>query len=531
MPTVKRLLIAATLALAAGASAQDSPSPIRITAADTVAAGAASEFGLELVGDGGYRLGGPAPRVWLVPTPGPACEAPSRLSDAIEVGGRYLLTLHDDATISAINPDRSLASSNIAWITRLPAVPANWTLDDTSGELRLTYPDGGRGRIDSTDGRLMPAMGLAPPGAIAIPWDARIATLADGRLTVVRADGSVDWTLALPPLVRTEPAVSALGGRLYALAAGGTSLVPVDLANRRAADPIPLPAAADLLLASGDGRWLFAITRHSGVVTVVDVARGRPVRALQIHGGIARAALSRSYLYLRERDRAYVSMVRLASLEELQEHVVAIPVGRSLSGDAMAAMGDGMAFLHSGERAIYLYMESGMADNHGTMRSPTEMLAPYAVVPVRGGKPIDLAFAERGLRGTGTGKFTGSFRVPHGGRWRLVVRDSSTRRVACHDFTASGVAPAKIAGRATLSRDPTHPRRLRLDGGEASAVPERLLLLAMIPASNWQKTVAARRVGERSFEIEEVLPRARVIVMPLDPNLSSSGPISLGAQP
>lgn len=530
---MKRLLLAASAAFAAGAGAQEDPSPIRIIMGNTVAAGEASDLAIEMVGDGGYRLGGTAPRVWLVPSPGTTCEAPSRLSEAIEVGGRYLIAMHDDATISAINPDRSLASSNIAWITRLPAVPTFWTLDDPSGELRVAYSDGTRAKIDAGDGRLMPAVAnTPPPNAIAIPWAARVATLADGRLIMLKPDGATDWALTIPPLASADPALSALSGRLYALAAGGTSLIPVDLASRRASDPIALPAAADLLLASGDGRWLFAITRASGLVTIVDVARGRPVRALQIHGGVARAALSRSYLYLRERDRAYVSMVRLASLDEEREHVVAIPVGRSPSGDAMVAMGDGMVFLHSDERAVYLYMESGMADNHGTMRSPTEMLAPYAVVPVRGGKPIGLAVSERGLRGTGTGRFAGSFRVPSGGRWRLIARDATTRRVACRDFAATGAAAAaRVAARPTVARDPAHPRRLLLEGGEAGAVPDRIILLAIVPASNWQKTIVARRVGERGFEIDDDLPREHVMLMPLYPALAKGGPILLEDRP
>lgn len=471
---------------------------IRLTLDGLVKARTAAPIGIEVAGSGDYTLGNSAPRAWLVPEPDGPCAPPAAGSARTELDGWVIVLRNSDNTVSVVDPKKSLASSNIAWVAPAGFPVADWRVDSEAGLVRL-WPVGGAAplALDLTDGALRD---------VAAPAAELQASTAQVRSELARE------VYRLEPAgrsIHTEPSDPGAPPRIF-----------------------ELEEPAQEIMVSPDGRWLMALSPAKGLVQVVDLALGRQTRAIVIHAGFGRAAFTDSYLYLREQDRAFVSLVQLASLARPQVHVVAIPVGLSPSTDAMAPVGNnGMAFLHAADRAVYLYMESGMSDTHGAMRSPTEMLAPYDVVRLRGSTPVDLAIHDQSLRQLGPGRFAGTISPAHGGPWRLVASDRQSRQVSCLDFQVEGPGPPKAPDTkwqlVALSDDPA---RFRLVGPSPAALPARLDLLAMVPGSNWQRRVTAVREKDDAYRIEGNLPRVPgIMIVPADPNLSHAA-LQFGGQ-
>lgn len=493
---MRRIIRLGLVTAAAATLAPIAQAEIRIDLRPPTSERSAGEAAFEVIGAGGYQLGRSRLRAWLVPEPQWACAPPGPLSGRIEIGGRLLLIQHDDATISAVNPDRALASGNIAWITQLKSVPDWWHIDERSGLLLVGEPGAA---IRLADGK----------------------QLEVGRTERASRTGSQELDHEGKRLVRSGWAQAE-----FAISADGRKVTVTPTDDRTLGQTIDLPIVAESLLLALDERWLFAFDKPNGFVMAIDVASRRLSRILQINAGIGSAAFSENYLYLREARAPYASLLRLASLDEALEHVIRIPVGIAPSHGGMARLGgDGMAFLSPDERIAYLYMESGMSDNHGTMRSPTEMLAPYAAVPLRGARPVALLAHETGLRMNGAGRYSVQFSVPSGGRWRLVARAAEYDETSCVDFVVSGMQPSVAAKRLTLALAINEPRALVLkdsDGKVATNGPDRFDLLAVVPGSNWQTIVSAVHLENGRYRLSASLPAKGLITLfPL-----TTGPIA-----
>ena len=371
-------------------------------------------------------------------------------------------------------------------------------------------------------------------GGVAQIWhsgsqSAEVLNLSDGSLTSAPALLHEDRGLGDDPL----SASSSLAGRDFRLEPATGRILSSRRNESLFEDYTNLRAPADSIVVSPDGRWLFALTPSQGLVQVVDLALGRQTRALVIHAGFTHTAFTDDYLYLREAERAYTSMIRLTSLAEGSEHLLAIPVGALPSDDPMAPIGaDGMAFLNSAENAVYLYMESGMSDGHGTMRSPTEMLAPYDVVRIRGSHPVDIGVYDRSLREVRPGQFRTSISPPHGGHWRLVVRDRKSEQVSCLDFEVAGPPPLQQR-RASIELVGVGDSEaaFAVAGADPADLPPRLAMLAIVPGTNWQRRVIAARVGDGSYRVEDSLPRGRSIMLLATDLPQATDPISIGPLP
>lgn len=453
---------------------------------------------------------------------------PSALVDAAEAGGWWVL----DA-----------AGPRLIWLgARSPADPSA-TPDGTSHEAGRPPapppPPSASASASASPASIAPAWpALALDGLPQVlHWvpERRELWVASGtRLQVVGPGARLrrEWRLASPARALAH---SALAGALYvargdgAAAAGEIEAFDLDEAPAgpaarsgraiREAVPAAAPAvpaapprastpvarAAERLLASRDGRWLIALDEDDGVVTVIDAATHRPRHVLRLHAGIADARLSAGYLYLRERERAYTSLVRLASLAEREPHVFAVPTGTRGGPGALAPLGDdGMAVVDADEGVAYLYMESGMADGHGAMRSPTEMLNPYEALRLRVGRVVGVDSWERGFVEQQPGRFSAGGPPAEPGAWRLVVREARSDSIACLDFDVAGPrvprAPG-VAGRAPPWRLSVESAQLdagAVDGATegAAAAGWRLHLLdgrgAVLPARAAPQRLALR---------------------------------------
>jgi hypothetical protein len=511
-------LIATTVSMAIVATPALAGIRIAVTngEASAPAAGATLAFEVETVGAGGYQLGDRRPRVWLVSNPAKECAMPTSLSKRSEIGGRMFYILHADNSISAVNPAYDLASSNIQWLTPLPAKPESWWVDAPNGALVVRFTQG-ETRLGLNDGKPTQKV-VAKPAAYAAarsPWyDLRSTKLsATAERTLVSDWSAVRFTL---------------GDSGMAIAAAALD----DLAT--GPEIIPLKAPASGLLLSPDQRWLFAIDGKTGLVQVVQVASKRLNRLLQMKNPIAVAAFSDDYLYLREAGTNDVRQFRLSSLDERQEHANSLRIGNVPSADAMVPLGsDGMAFLSSAERLIYLYMESGMSDRHGTMRSPSENFGAYASIRLRGSQPIDLRAHDAGLVQLGTGKYSGLFSVPGGGRWRLIARDAVDGAVACHDFDVAGAGPGMKARAPTLALIPGRNDAVGLmrDGeGLVADSPAELELLAIEPGSNWQMAIKVLRQKDGSYRLPPSIQRGGPLMLIPTRQENVTGSVTIGGE-
>lgn len=484
---VKCISLAVTTFLLAMPARADVRIAIAAGKAAPLSAGVTLAFEIETVGAGGYQLGDRRPRVWLVSNPATDCIMPTSLSKRSEIGGRMFYVLHADNSISAVNPAYDLASSNIQWLTPLPTMPENWWVDAQNGVLVARFAQGEM-RLGLHDGK--PAKPVAEKPATyngtGVPW--------------------YDLRPTQQSVATSRTAISGWSEVRFSLNDEGTAIIvsPLDEPSNTN-ERIALKAAASVLLLSPDQRWLFALDGPSGLVQIAEVASKRLTRLLQLKNAIAVAAFSFDYLYLREAGTNDVRQFRLSSLAERQEHANSLRIGNIPSPDAMVPLGnDGMAFLSSAERLIYLYMESGMSDSHGNMRSPSENFGAYASVRLRGSHPIDLRAHDAGLVQLGTGKYSGRFTVPGAGRWRLIARDSVDGAVACHDFEVAGSETATQSRTLALALVPGRGDAVRLINGKNDMVvdgPANLELLAIAPGSNWQMPVTARREADGSYRL------------------------------
>jgi len=478
--------------------ASSSQATVKIATQSPAEAGKAVSFSVETTGAGGYRLASEPPRIWLVAPDGDECVMPGPLSGRTEISGRRILILHADNTISAVNPDRSLASGNIAWMAKLEGPVRSWSVDQNRSLLHVTLASSGivttlrleDGQHDSVDSAItqgaLPLWLKLDAGDLAGPLNSGVSS---------------NWAQLR-----------------FTFAGNGRAIIMVDAAEGNDRGTIALVAPADKLTLSPDERWLFALNGKRGTVQIVDIATRKLSRILEMHGGIGAISFSKDYLYMRERNAPFANMLRLSSLDDVKEHVFRIPVGLQPSSDALVPLGnDGMAFLNGAEQVVYLYMESGMADNHGNMRSPTEMLAPYAAVKIRGGKPVDMLVNDIGLRSISAGNYAGTIRPPYGGRWRIVARTARSGEIVCHDFNVNG-APARRA-KAEL-------RMQALPGGSSDSflvtsengipeqsAPETIRLIAMQPGSNWHAAVVARRQGGSIYRVVGTLPVSGLVTL------------------
>ncbi|MWV28678.1 hypothetical protein [Aurantiacibacter rhizosphaerae] len=490
------------LPLLLGLIASPAAAEIRIELEGDVEVGSATGIAVSVLGEGDFALGGALPRAWLVPEPEGACAPPSASVLRSELDGWLIILRNSDNTITAVDPERALASGNIVWLTPASRPIERWQVDGDGGIARLWHTGLQTAEVlNLSDGSLVDA----------------------GNLKAGERSGLDDPLSATSSLAQRDFRLEPASGRILSSARDASVFAPF----------VDLRAPAQSIAVSPDGRWLFALSPEEGLVQVVDLALGRQTRALLIHAGFTHTAFTDDYLYLREAERAYVSMIRLTSLAEDKEHVVAIPVGLLPSDDPMAPIGtDGMAFLSSQESAVYLYMESGMSDGHGTMRSPTEMLAPYDVVRIRGSHPVDIGVYDRSLREVRPGQFRTSISPPHGGNWRLVVRDRQSEQIGCLDFEVEGPAMARQERPAVeLIGSGGGDAVFSVAGADSAQLPPRLAMLAIVPGTNWQRRINAVRTGDASYRVEETLPRGQTIMLVPSGLPYPAEPVTIGPLP
>ncbi|WP_157498858.1 PQQ-binding-like beta-propeller repeat protein [Lysobacter sp. Root604] len=410
----------------------------------------------------------------------------------VDLTGYYVLTLDAEGSVSALDPAVQFAGrTSLYAAVQLGGVPFDWVKSgddrwlfvalperrqvavvdlqtfkirqriDLSGKpTRLALqPDGqvlwvaqrgeagGEGeRIDLIavgDGRRVGGMALAPghheiafsdegrygyvssrdTGAVAV-----IDNASGQRLREVELGGQL-LSLAYLPGQSSLWAIDGERGVVHRLNAQGAQI------DRIALEPGLGPARA-----TPDGRYVLIVNPSQHRLHVLDAADGAVLHSPTISGRPYDLFFSRNYVYVRSLDIEQLAMIGLSSLGDapvLQYIPVgakgigatpALPVASSMSENMEGA---GAFIAAPGERTVYHYMEG--------------MNAPDSGIRTYGHTPLAVAISRRGLRETGRGRYTTSFKVPSQGRMVLALATESPRVRECLAWTVAAGAPAKEA--------------------------------------------------------------------------------------
>lgn len=498
----------------------------------------------------GYPLAGLRPQAWLRPAgvrPAVCKEAIAALRQGSgrslgvqDLNRPALIVLHSDQTIGLVDPGISLATSNLLWLRPLPGTPVAWAVDNRQATLSLLLHEPAElVTLDLHSGSVLWRLdGVSPVGLALSARDGLLRLLdAEGVriLELEPARGALRRALTIPSTA-TAFAADDVGQRLFLLVEDGAAVLELDLASGEIVDRYALGAQAsqllyialadaialgspegprlllgfvdgsrrfvDVALAGGvdqlaltpDQRWLFALDRSKGTVSIVDLARLRLHQALEVPGRVDRLQVTGRYLYVREIETPRYALLPLASLAGgttaglVELHLESKPP-RADTPEGLPVVAawpqGGAVMLSQSERTLFLYAETGMQ-------------APSDAVRLRAAAPVAVAVFDRRLREAWPGVYETTVRVAGRGAWELVLQLTQPDFIACHPLTqmGEGKEPAPRASEPKLILIPPERARageplalhLEMHDGDTSVPlppPSDLVLLVLREGDNW----------------------------------------------
>lgn len=475
----------------------------------------------------------------------------------VDMNAYRLVTLNQDNTVAFINPMVSLQNSKLEALVQLPAAGYDWVFAPRHQRLVVSLRDAGALAVIDTVTRRIVA--LLPLGADSLPT--RLALDPDGNRVWVGLDGRPE--VALVDLVRNaETARVAVGKGLHTLVADAdtpwlfvtntqdNTITRVERSSLETAAPIaaadtPVAAAwslaaqrlvvigtnggqLDLIdpakpgvtghvkLARGiaalrlfeRGRYALVANPLAGEVSLIDLATLRVIDTLKIAGKPDQIALSGGYAYVRSQGNAQVHVINLAQarLGKLQSAIV--PMGRRAPLDAPEAIndaasimaaapeGNGMLLANAADGYIYRYVEGMMA--------PIGSFSNYRR-QARALRVLDESLSERE-----PGHFQATVRVPHSGRYDVIVRNLRPAITACFTVNAKVAANGRAEAPAApvprlISVHPTADHRLAVEfslhvGEHTIGGVQDAVVLAFSRSGAWQGRSPARAVEGARYQ-------------------------------
>ena len=282
----------------------------------------------------------------------------------------------------------------------------------------------------------------------------------------------------------------------------------------------------DQLEIDHDGRWLLALAREGGRLSIVDLARNRATHVLEFEGKPDRMAMSDDYLYLRETEAARVSILHLATLDaDSMPGVQDVAIGARPAGSAEVASslptiaalpeGGGALIAHPIDKTLYLYMETGMQAPMNAFRSWTA--APKAVL-----------IHDRSLNETAPGFYETTTLISDPGAYEIVFHLPNPGHVAC--FPIDVESGEIVTSNTERRQPPTVTTRIdgRVDHGRPVAVTlelqdpssddpiagiDDLKVLVVDRSGGWHWQGFARPIGDHGYAIELTPPKPGVYTL------------------
>ncbi|MFD1794531.1 hypothetical protein FQV27_07415 [Paracoccus aurantiacus] len=454
---------------------------------------------------------------------------------SVDLNGLLIGMLSEDASLTILDPERSIGTANLIAAHRFDERPAAMIADDVAGRFILSLPDAGQVVALApmseiavlADGLYQPAQMVPHPegGAwvvdgggdllavrdnaplLRLPIGARRIAGAGDRLAVLAADQVALLGPSGNVLIRHEAAdaraiallASDPGGpdhgtALAWLSGAGLSIIWADAPDK--AIHIPLGRQHADLAISPEGRYAFAY--GDGVeMSVIDLSLGRVVQVVGSASVIAEIGFLEGAAVLRTADGALSGVMDLRMIKPGEEAVI----GHFALGNDGPAPGQDTALLAPLQPEDQMLVVSaarytGFVLNlgHGTSGKP-----PMESIPLRGGTPRIVRALDRGLREETTGRFATIARVPMAARYELVVSAGIGQASFCAPvpMDVPVTPPEALPGRVAAVEADASGLRLRLTDGAGRPVAEaRGHLLITSLSGNWRNRVTFKTDGD-----------------------------------
>ncbi len=364
----------------------------------------------------------------------------------------------DNAMILS-DPEFSLASANIVSALRFASRPSAMVSDHGNRRFLIALPDEGKVvGIGPSGNEVLTITGLTRPTDLAAAPDGRaLILLADGTLmlgdenevrpvaldiSALRPSIDPRWTVAVAPHeallidAQSGKAVQTLAAQglrdaavlttpdadapfaLALLSSDGVAIHYLDAPE--VGVPIALAAPeATRLVASPHGRVLLAWSPEQGKVNVIDVARGRLVRAVGANAAFSEVAFSDETAFLMLESQTHVGALDLNAIARGEDATFReIQIGNAISPDharrqLLAPLWpmEGMLAVHADSYQGYRIMDGSVMGDAPAMTATS----------LRGGIPRLVATLDRSFVEQMPGVFETTASLPGPGRFELVA--------------------------------------------------------------------------------------------------------------
>lgn len=466
----------------------------------------------------------------------------------IALDGYLVALLSEGARIAVVDPQVSLATSNVLRLIDLGAMPADFVVNP-AGALYASFPERGEvAKIDPVSGRIERiASGLTGPLALA-PTPTGIAVLdAGGSVRLMGRHGvvTIDAGFAVTGFTAAAEGVLLLRGRDGAVALVDTdtgrlvrraSIGPgaVAIAHSALADAIlsvdrdaaeivfrfadsaaplraPIARPADALIVSADGRYAIAAGLKAGVASIVDLAFAQTLQAIAFDEAIVDVSITDSTVFFLLEGRRSVAMLPRESIAKGRAPALRrIALGRSgpdatvpSALQALTPDGRSLAVVSPARDALLRIADAGL---HAS--------ASLASVALKGEAPLVMRLVPRAFREVGPGRYEATASFAREGRHRLAVFDSSNTPLVCNDLiVAAGAEPVQAAHALAGADLVVEGLDSSADGvairfGLAGDSDENVsALVAQSLTSHWRTVVPVEPAGGQRFQA--ALPRVR----------------------
>lgn len=263
---------------------------------------------------------------------------------------------------------------------------------------------------------------------------------------------------------------------------------------------------------STDGRWGFAVSQKTNRVFIIDASNNRVAHNIEIKGKPDQVSFTDTFAYIRQSAGKNVSMIKLEGLDKSTSAALTrFPAGLKapnempelLLSDAIVPTPEGSAVVVGNplDKIVYYYME-GMA-------------APMGSFKLFGRNPMAVLIADRSLKETAPGDYSGTLQLPPSGPYTVAVLLDSPAIYHCFSAQVSpnpalkqAIQPVKVEYLVDSLQVPVGVNtRINLKISDPltkdpkSGVPDLQVLTFRIPGT-WQKRVLATSKGAGVYTME-----------------------------
>jgi DNA-binding beta-propeller fold protein YncE len=484
----------------------------------------------------------------------------------LDLNSYFILALNHEPNISVIDPFSGFGGTKLFALIPLLSSGEDWVMSDDKQRLYVSMPASNQVAVIDTV-RWKPIVNLEAgpkPGKLALQHDGKylwigndtgvtvvdtgtlkiaahivtgsghheIAFTDDDRLAFItnKQDGTLS-VVDVRKLARVKDikvghlpatlAFSQVSKAVYVANEGDGIITAIDAMNSEILARIKAEPGLLTIRFAPNNRFGFVVNRATNKVYIFDTASNRMRHAVAVGPGADQISFTREFAYVRAPGSEFVTMIRIANLDKVQEVGVSrFPAGqktpkdspaRSMANAIVPLPGEaGVLVANPADKMIYFYTE-GMAAPMGSFqnyrRDPKALLL------------IDFSLTE-----TSRGVYTSTIRLPDAGQYDVAFLLDSPRLVNCFTTTVAQdpvtVADQKPTAAALAFQPLAKDNVARV--GEAYTLRFKVLdtisnqpktnledlgVLVFLAPGIWQHRETAKAVGNGIYEIAFVPPR------------------------